>query len=190
MVSDHLNEGVCWIEVIADNLSDENKEIFTQLEGEDIIKFSYHKGAINFGVNSVGAKAQERLLELAQKFQMQDVPHGEAYITLPEYLIRCGCYDEVENPNYVPMTEPWKMNLPLEQKKDYLIKYDEWEYSDKSKKTNKVFSPEKMNKPLEEYFDGTGVIYEDDRVYLSEYHYKKHLNYVNSLTQTQGTKFR
>ena len=28
MVSDHINEGVCWIEIIWDNLSDENKEIF------------------------------------------------------------------------------------------------------------------------------------------------------------------
>lgn len=187
MVSDHVNEGVCWIEVFADNLSDENKEIFTQLEGEDIIKFSYHPGCISFGVNSVGAHAQERLLELAQKFQMQDVPYREAYITLPEYLINCGCYDEVENPNYVPMAEPWNMDLPLEQIGNYMIKYDEWRGSDKSKKTNKVFSQTKMTKPLEEYFDGTGVIYDGDRVYLSEYHYKKHLNYVNSLTQTQGS---
>ena len=122
MVSDHLNEGVCWIEVIVDNLSDENKEIFTQLEGEDIIKFSYHKGCINFGVNSVGSQAQKRLLELSQKFQMQDVPHGEAYITLPEYLIMCGCYDEVENPNYVLMAEPWDLGLPMEQMVDYLNK--------------------------------------------------------------------
>lgn len=190
MVSDHLNEGVCWIEVIVDNLSDENKEIFTQLEGEDIIKFSYHKGCINFGVNSVGSQAQKRLLELSQKFQMQDVPHGEAYITLPEYLIMCGCYDEVENPNYVPMAEPWNLGLPMEQMVDYLNKYDEWKGSDKSKKTNKVFSQAKMTKPLEEYFDGTGVIYDGDRVYLSEYHYKKHLNYVNSLTQTQSSKHK
>ena len=38
-----------------------------------------------------------------------------------------------------------------------------------------------MAKPLEEYFDGTGVVYDGDRVYLSDYHYKKHMNYVNSL---------
>lgn len=190
MVSDHLNEGVCWIEVILDNLSDENKEIFTQLEGEDIIKFSYHKGCVNFGVKCVGIQAQEKLLELAQKFQMQDVPHGEAYITLPEYLIRCGCYDEIENPNYVPMTEPWEMDLPMEQIGDYLIKYDEWKCSDKSQKTHKVFNQTKMTKPLEEYFDGMSVIYEGDRVYLSDYHYKKHMNYVNSLMQTQGSKHK
>ena len=190
MVSNHLNEGVCWIEVILDNLSDENKRIFAQLEGEDIIKFSYHEGSVNFGVKCVGAQAQARLLELAQKFQMQDVPYGEAYITLPEYLISCGCYDEVENPNYVPMTEPWNMDLPMDQIADYVIKYDEWKDSDKSKKTHKVFNQTKMAKPLEEYFDGTGVVYDGDRVYLSDYHYKKHMNYVNSLEKTQGSKHK
>lgn len=190
MVSDHLDEGVCWIEVISDNLSDENKEIFAQLEGEDIIKFSYHKGCINFGVKCVGAQAQVRLLELAQQFQMQDVPYGEAYITLPEYLVKCGCYDEVENPNYVPMTEPWNMDLSMEQMCDYLIKYNEWESSDRSQKTHKVFNQSKMTKPLEEYFDGTGVVCDGDRVYLSDYHYQKHMNYVNSLTKTQDTKHK
>lgn len=188
MVSDHINEGVCWIEVIWDNLSDENKEIFIQLEGEDIIKFQYHRGSVNFGVKYVGVQGQVKLLELAQKFQMQDVPYGEAYITLPEYLIRCGCYDEIENPNYVPMTEPWNMDLPRDQLSDYLVKYDEWKYSDKSQKTHRVFNQAKMTKPLEEYFDGTGVVYDSNRVYLSDYHYKKHMNYVNSLAQTQGSK--
>jgi len=188
MVSDHLNDGVCWIEVVSDYLSDENKEIFNQLEGEDIIKFSYHRGCINFGVNCVGNQAQVRLLELAQKFQMQDVPYGEAYITLPEYLIRCGCYDEVQNPNYVPMTEPWNMNLSIDQLGDYLIEYEEWMASNRSKKTYKVFNQAKIIKPLKEYFDGTGAIYDGDRVYLSEYHYQKHMNYVNSITQEQSQK--
>lgn len=190
MVSDHLNEGVCWIEVVANNLSDENKEIFTQLEGEDIIKFSYHEGCVNFGVNCVGAQGQARLLELAQQFQMQDVPHGEAYITLPEYLVKCGCYDEVENPNYVSMTNPLDMVLPVDQIADYFIKYDEWKNSDRSKKTHKVFNQSKVTKPLEEYFVDSDVILDGDRVYLSDYHYKKHLNYVNSLMLPQDGKYK
>ena len=32
----------------------------------DVIKFSYHRGCTNFGVNRVGIKAQIRLLELAR----------------------------------------------------------------------------------------------------------------------------
>lgn len=190
MVSDHINEEVCWIEISSDNLSDENKKIFANLEGEDIVKFSYHSGCVNFGVNCVGIKAQERLLELAQQFQMQDVPYGEAYITLDEYLVRCGCYDEVENPNYVPMADPWSMDLSIEQLGDYIIKYNEWLGSDRSKKTFKVFNQSKITKPLEEYFNGTDMIYDGDRVYLSDYHYQKHLNYVNSLTQTQATRHK
>lgn len=47
-----------------------------------------------------------------------------------------------------------------------------------------------MTKPLEEYFDGTGVVYDGDRVYFSDYHYKKHMNYVNSLMQTHGLKHK
>ena len=71
-----------------------------------------------------------------------------------------------------------------------MLDIDEWKDSDKSKKTHKVFNQAKMTKPLEEYFDGTGVVYDGDRVYLSDYHYKKHMNYVNSLTQTQGSKHK
>jgi len=188
MVSDHLNIGECWIEIAFNNLSDDNKEIYTQLESEDIIKFSYHKNCVNFGVKCVGLEAQTRLLEIAQQFKMQDVPYGEAYITLPDYLIRCGCYDEVENPNYVEMVEPWNMSLTVEQFSEYLEKYYDWENSNRSKKTLFKFNPQKVIKPLEEYFAETGAIYEDDRVYLNEYHYKKHMKYIDSISQRPGTK--
>lgn len=188
MVSDHLNEGNCWIEIVADNLSDENKAIFTQLEGEDVIKFSYHGGCVNFGVKGVGGRAQRRLLELAQKFEMQDVPYGEAYITVDEYLIGCGCYEEVCNPDYVAMKSPLEMELPVEQRVDYILQYDDWKNSDRSKKTLKVFSEAKVTKPLEEYFNGTDEIYDNGRVYFNQYHYKKHMNYVKSMMSDQEMK--
>ena len=54
MVSDHLNENVSWIEVIFESLSEENKKILQELSGDDVIKFSYHKGCANFGVKKVG----------------------------------------------------------------------------------------------------------------------------------------
>lgn len=81
MASDHLNEGQCWIEVVLDSLSDENKEILYQLEGEDVIKYSYHKDCANFGVKHVGLEGQQRLLELAQEFKMQDVPKNQAWLS-------------------------------------------------------------------------------------------------------------
>lgn len=188
MVSDYLNEGECWIEVVIDNLSDENKEILLQMSGPDIRKMAYHKGCMTFGINKVGKEGQERLLELAQEFKMQDVPYKEAYITLPEYLIQCGCYKEIENPDYVEMKAPWTLNLPTEQLGKKIIEYDDWLASSQSSKTIKVFDSTKVVKPLEEYLSETGAIYEDGRVYLSNYHYQKHQNYVKSLTDSQEHK--
>lgn len=188
MVSDHRDSGCCWIEVDIDNLSDENKVILMQLEGEGVFKFENHEGKIAFGVEGVGTQAQTRLLELAQQFQMQDVPYGEAYITLSEYLIRCGCYDEVENSNYVSMVEPWNTNLSGEQLGNYMVEYSEWKNSDRSKPTVKVFNTSKITKTLEEYFNENDAIYDGDRVYLSDYHYRKHMNYVNGLIQLRGAK--
>lgn len=43
MVSDHLNEGTCWIEIIVDSLSEENKDIYFGLSDDEAVKFSYHK---------------------------------------------------------------------------------------------------------------------------------------------------
>ena len=188
MVSDYLNEGECWIEVVIDNLSDENKEILFQLSGSDIRRRDYHRGCMIFGVNKVGKEGQERLLELAQKFQMQDVPYIEAYITLPEYLIQRGCYKEVENPDYVEMKAPWTLNLPVDQLGKKIIEYDDWLASSQSSKTIKVFDSTKVIKPLDEYLSEIGAIYEDGRVYLSDYHYQKHQNYVKSLTTSQEHK--
>ena len=87
MVSDHLNENVSWIEVIFESLSEENKKILQELSGDDVIKFSYHKGCANFGVKKVGKEGQERLKALAQKFKMQDVPANLAYITPDKFLL-------------------------------------------------------------------------------------------------------
>lgn len=190
MVSDHLNEGECWIEVKFDNLSDENKEIFSLLDGDDIIKFSYHKGCVNFGIKCVGLEGQEKLLEFAKQFKMQDVPYGEAYITLEEYLLQCGCYDEVDNPNYEPMEDPMNLDLPFEQLFDYMAKYDEWKNSEKGSKTYKVFNPSKVVLPIEHYFEGKEFVHDDDRVYLNDYHYQKHLNYVNSLSEEQTVNIK
>jgi hypothetical protein len=188
MVSDHLNEGECWIEIVYDSLSDENKKIYDKLSGEDVIKFSYHKGTINIGVNKVGLEGQQRLLELAQQFQMQDVPEYQAYITPQDFLINyCDCYDEIPNPEYVEMTAPWDMNLSLEEIAEYLKEYDEWKDSPQSKETIKVFNPDKQTKPLEELVLEHNMILEGERVYLSQFHYDKHQNYIDSLNKGKDT---
>jgi len=189
MVSDHLNEGECWIEIILDNLSDENKLVLEQLNGEDVIKFSYHKGCINFGVNKVGLEAQIRLLELAKQFKMQDVPKDEAYITVEEFLIKRGCYSEIINPNYIYMEYPFeKVFSTIEEQIEHNRKYSEWERSDKSKRTIIQFDEKKQNKPLKEYLNESGARLESEKVYLSNYHYQKHINYINYLKQMEAGK--
>lgn len=180
MVSDHLNEGICWVEIIVDSLSDENKDIYYELSDDEAVKFSYHKGTLNFGVSCVGKEGQRKLLELAQRFQMQDVPKDQAYITLQDFLMDyCNCYEEYPNPNYKPMLAPWEAGIDLEEIADYMTKYDQWEKSIESQKMLRRFASEKATKSFTELANEHGMIYEDDRVYLSPFHYQKHKNYIN-----------
>lgn len=187
MVSDHSNKGCCWIEVIEDSLSDENKQIFSQLEGEGVIKFSYHDGCVNFGIKNVGLLGQEKLLELANQFQMQDVPYGQAYITVEEFLMNyCGCYDEVLNPEYVPMKTPWESDLPREKLYDYIREYERWENSIQGQETLRRFNPGKAVKPVEDLVLEHQMIIEDGRVYLSSFHHQKHKIYQNYLNNKRS----
>lgn len=180
MVSDHLNEEICWIEIIADSLSEENKDIYLAMTDDEAVKFSYHRGTINFGVRCVGKEGQRRLLELAKRFQMQDVPKYLAYITPQEFLMRyCECFYEYPNPDYKPMLAPWEAHIKLEEMTDYMNKYDEWQNSLESKQFLKSFAPEKVTKSIEELACEHGMIFENARGYLSQFHYQKHKNYVN-----------
>lgn len=189
MVSDHLNEGMCWIEVVEDSLSEENKKIYLELSDEDTIKFSYHDGTINFGVRFVGEYGQRRLLELAQKFQMQDVPLGQAYITIKDFLMNyCNCYYEYPNPNYKPMLAPWEATIEDGKMADYREKYKKWQESEESQETILKFAPEKVSKPISELVNEYGMVFADDRVYLSSFHYNKHINYINSLNRQDSIK--
>lgn len=188
MVSDHLNEGECWIEVAADSLSDENMDVYMNFSPDEVVKFSYHPGGINFGVNCVGVEGQRKLLALAKEFHMQDVPEGLAYYTPQDFLMKCcGCYEEYPNPNYQPMQTPWELGLPLEELSEALQKYDEWKLSDASVETLRKFAPEKVIKPISEYAQERGMIVDGDRIYLSEFHYQKHQNYVNYQRATDAS---
>lgn len=184
MVSDHLNEGISWIEVNQDALSEENKNVILSLSEEDIIKFSYHKGYINFGVSCVGKKAQERLIDIANMFEMQDVQKGFAYITIPEFLMNyCNCYDEVDNPEYYPLEETPELFSTFEG----LNKYNEWINSIHSRKTIRKYNPNKLEKSIEYYLQANNMIMDGDKVYLSRYHYDKHLKYLKYLESQKSS---
>lgn len=112
---------------------------------------------------------------------MQDVPKDQAYISLQDFLMRyCNCYEEYPNPNYKSMVPPWETNIALEEIADYMEEYEKWQESDESLPTLRKFDPEKVDKPVVELVNEQGMILEDDRVYLSPFHYNKHMNYVNS----------
>lgn len=186
MVSDHLNEGVCWIEMNVDSLSEENKDIYLDFSDDEAIKFSYHNGTINFGVRCVGKEGQRRLLELARRFQMQDVPKEQAYISPQDFLMRyCDCYEEYPNPNYKQMLAPWEVDIQLEDMADYIKKYEKWQESTESQQFLRKFVPEKVTKTIAELANEQGMIFEDGRVYISPFHYNKHLNYVNSMNKQE-----
>lgn len=179
MVSDHHDEGECWIEISGECLSEENMKILKELNAP--IKFCYHEGCYNFGVNKVGLEGQKELLELAKQFKMQDVVINHAYITKERFLMNyCACYDEIPNPNYREMKEPWTLSLEPDELIKYMDEYDKWEDSEESKKTLHKYNPSKATKPLEELVKEHNMVLEGDRIYLSQFHYDKHQNYIKS----------
>ena len=122
-------------------------------------------------------------MEIAQKFEMQDVQEKLGYISIEKFLMDyCECYEEYENPEYIEMKPSWEMeNLSVDELANYKIKYDEWQSSIQSMKTLKRFCKKKLSKPLDELVKEHGMILEGERVYLSKFHYDKHKKYVESI---------
>ena len=185
MVSDAQNDEA-WIEVFADGLSEENKSYMLELDNKGVHVFCYHDGTISFGAGCFGKKAQDILLEISKGFQMQDVAEDFGYVDAKTALFLCGCTKKEKNPDYVMLKLPTNGDIEMTMEYyDWLAKGgEEQEYRD-------VFDPSKVKSPIEENFKGTPYVYvpEEDRVYLSEYHYKKHLNYLKyleSLEHSQG----
>ena len=182
MTSDYFDNGISWIEIKIRNLSSENRKIYEELDGKDVVKFKKHDFAVCFGVNKVGRAAQRRLAELAENFVMQDVPNGEAYKYLEDFLIEnCSCFDEVDNPDYKYMAPLNQANVELEKLGDYIKEYDEWLKSKHSIKTMKVLNTNKINKSIPKYIEDFGYILDNKKVYFGTYHFNKHLNYLNSI---------
>lgn len=179
MVSNYIGENGIWIEIY-DEISDENLTYLKSLKSKNISVSIYHDGCYKIEVNHIGKNASDLLLEVCKGFKMQDVPKNIAYFSEEEFLIKCGCYNELPNPNYVEMKEFYEMEFDtLEEQKNYISKYREWELSENSKKIVKAFNPNKKEKTTEEYVIEHDMIYEDGRVYLSKFDYEKHLKYVH-----------
>lgn len=172
MCSDSLDKNA-WIELVLENLSEENLAILEEIKSEYIC-YQYHKGCINISVNGMGKSAQDELIEVATRFKMQDVPKNEATIRIDDLFIASGCYKEVPNPKYRPLKEQ------LEE-----MTLEDWDAAVEPE-TLRVFDISKLNKPIKDYIeDYGGVLDEQGVIYRSQFHYDKHLKYLECMKEKE-----
>ena len=173
MCSDRLDKNA-WIEFRIDDLSDENKQILEEIK-KKYRTYSYHEGCINIEVDGMGMNALNELVGMTYYFKMQDVVSKEAIITEEDLLIESGCYNLVRNPKYISLEDQ------LKDCKDMLSLYSlliEDEYI-------KVLAPEKITKSIDEYIEEYGAVRDPETniIYRSNFHYNKHLRYLESLNK-------
>lgn len=144
--------------LILDKLSNENMEIFKSKYREDSDSYCANLGKGKY----IGVKVENYLeqknvekqfKDLVSVFKMQDIQRG--YLTEKTFLMNiCNC-EKVEG-----MSENKRQDLQI------------------------VFDIEKMNKSFKEYLNDTGYsefyVPEEHRIYLNEYYYNAHQNYINN----------
>ncbi len=169
--------------IILGSLSDENTEIFKQLMKKypenftiDELRHNYFRLQIPDVTKMSEKEISSAFVRLASNLVLQDI-QKVYYINSEDYLIKCGCYDEVPNPDYVEVTEPMPTTASLEV-------LDEWFAKINCPKTIKVFDKNKMTKSFREYVSENGdenrTDFELKRVYEHPYFLKKHLEYVKA----------
>lgn len=189
MVSNYVGETGIWIEIY-NEISDENKKYLDSLKLKNIKVDIYHEGCYRIRIDHIGKNASDLLLEVCKGFKMQDVPKNIACFTEEDFLIDCGCFSEIENPNYYEMKEFYEMDFEsLEEQRDYIEKYSKWEHSDESKKYLKKYDSTKKIKSTEQYAKDNNMIYVDGVIYRSKYDFDKHikyLQYINRIIEEQN----
>lgn len=169
MCSDGLDIDA-WIELELECLSPENKGILEQIKCEYDC-YQYHEGCINIPVKGKGKSAQEELINIANRFVMQDVPSKYSTCSMESVYIKNGCYKVIDNPDYVPIEEQLA-NMTFEN----------WKL-DIQEPTMTVFDSSKITRSDEEYIEAIGAIKDTDTgvIYRSQFHYNKHLKYLEFL---------
>ena len=167
MCSDGIDSDA-WIELELECLSPENMDILEEIKKEYVC-YQYHQGCLNISVSGKGKKAQEELIKIANRFKMQDVPSKYATFTMKKVYMINGCSKEVENPNYVSIQEQLAN-----------MTFSNWGISIEEP-TIWALDPDKIVKSDEEYISDIGAIKDGDTIYVNEFHYNKHLKYIESL---------
>lgn len=191
MYSD-FSDNRTWIMLKTEVLSEENMKIIRNLSLDDgIIKFNDREGTVLFGVYGHGKEAQANLVQIALQFAMQDVPINFAFITPEEALIKLGFTKNVPNPDYISDDELDKKLMTMSDI-DEIYHFIETYYSSNCSPTKKVVDKEAIGDSINECFSKSPFVYdeEEERVYLSEYHYQKHLNYLKFLEQKNEVQLK
>ena len=160
-------------------LSDENKNRFEALKQTNPGYFIENRGYDCINIPDVTKMSEEEIsntfLTLISNFVKQDV-QPNFYQSAKDYLISCGCYEEIDNPNYVKMDiNDFAASVSLENLGSFV---------DIEEPTIKVFSQDKMEKSFEEYVyengDENRVDFSTGNVYVEPYFLERHLEFVKS----------
>lgn len=180
MCSDGLDDDA-WICVEADCLSPENIDILKDITGVDYSLDKTSRGSLI--ASGKGINAQEELLRMAEQFVMQDVPDKYALLGREDLLKRCGCFVQVPNPDYVSIENLSLTSTDLDEMEEYHRRLYTPEFI-------KQLDESKVTKSLEEYAREVGAVIDPETglIYESQFHYDKHLRYVESLGAKKGLK--
>ncbi len=167
--------------IILESLSPENKEIFEQLKQDhpEYFIFDNYRHADRIQIPDVTKMSEEEIstafVKLTRHFVSQDV-QPRFYLTPEDYLIDCGCYDEIPNPEYKGDPGPMPTTSSLKELDEYFAKCN-------IPQTIKVFNKGKMTKSFKEYVienqDENRTDFTTGKVYESPYFLKKHFEFIN-----------
>lgn len=184
MVSNRNDGGDTWIMLTSD-LSPENRKIYDELSAKypDIYYPSlFRQKSLQIRLKDTDSLSVEEIskkfLQLVEPFKSQDVGHFH-YQTEEEFLISCGCYDEIPNPDY---TLPKIEFSSVEEAIASMSK-------PRGKATIKVFNPNKMTKTFEEYVKEKNAEARFDpttrRIYDSKWLLDKHKKFLKTKEKTK-----
>ena len=186
MVSNYVGESGIWVEIY-NEISAENLNYLKSLKEKNINVNVYHDGCYRIEVNHIGQAASDLLLEICKGFKIQDVPKNIAYFHEEDFLITCGCFDEIENPNYYEMKEFYELEFNTsEEMYSYMKKFSEWQHSENSKKYLKKYNPQKKIKSTEEYAKEKNMVFVNGVIFKSKFDYDKHIKYISNIKDEQN----